>query len=178
MSKTNRFIFGCLQVVAWIFFIGLCIEAGGLLVNFFFSIYNPSFVSHLYNKLDLSAMYQQSNIAFYCMYAFILMVAILKALLFYVVISLIIKLDLRNPFSRFVSKQIDLMSYYTFSIGILSYVGRQSANSLQYRGYNVNGLLPYWADSEAFILMAAVIYIIAIIFKRGIEIQNENDLTV
>jgi hypothetical protein len=26
--------------------------------------------------------------------------------------------------------------------------------------------------------MAAVIYIIAIIFKRGIEIQNENDLTV
>jgi len=26
--------------------------------------------------------------------------------------------------------------------------------------------------------MAAVIYVIAVIFKKGIEIQNENDLTV
>jgi hypothetical protein len=36
----------------------------------------------------------------------------------------------------------------------------------------------FWEDSQAFILMAAVVYIIATIFKKGVEIQNENDLTV
>jgi hypothetical protein len=33
-------------------------------------------------------------------------------------------------------------------------------------------------DGQAFILMAAVLYIIAAIFKRGIELQTENDSTI
>ncbi|MBN2666855.1 MAG: DUF2975 domain-containing protein [Bacteroidales bacterium] len=36
----------------------------------------------------------------------------------------------------------------------------------------------FWVDSQAFILMAAVVYVIATIFKKGLEIQNENDLTI
>ncbi|HCM77099.1 MAG TPA: DUF2975 domain-containing protein, partial [Cytophagales bacterium] len=44
MSKTNNFIFTGLKIVAWIIFVGLCIEAGGLIVNFFFSLYKPEFV--------------------------------------------------------------------------------------------------------------------------------------
>jgi hypothetical protein len=59
MKKTNNLIFTGLQIVAWIIFIGLCIEAGGLLVNFVFSIYNPDMISRLYNKLNLMAMYQR-----------------------------------------------------------------------------------------------------------------------
>jgi hypothetical protein len=46
------------------------------------------------------------------------------------------------------------------------------------KGFNIDKLDQFWTDSQAFILMAAVIYIIATIIKRGIEIQNENDLTV
>ena len=41
-----------------------------------------------------------------------------------------------------------------------------------------DGLHQFWEDSQAFILMGAVIYIIAAIFKRGVDIQSENDLTV
>ena len=44
--------------------------------------------------------------------------------------------------------------------------------------FAIDNLNQFWADSQAFILMAAVIYIIATIFKKGVEIQNENDLTV
>ena len=36
MSKRNNFVFKGLHIVAWIIFVGLCIEAGGLLVNFVF----------------------------------------------------------------------------------------------------------------------------------------------
>jgi hypothetical protein len=178
MSQTNNFVFKGLHIVAWVIFVGLCIEAGGLIVNFIFSIYKPEFVQNLYQKLDLSEMYNRGKLAFFSMYSFILFISLLKAYLFYMVIRLLSKLNLSKPFNSFVSEQIIQISYCTFSIGILSYIARQIAKSLQHYGYVIDNLNQFWSDSQAFILMAAVIYIIATIFKRGVEIQNENDLTV
>ena len=178
MSKTNNFVFQVIVVVAWIIFVGLCIEAGGLIVNFIYSIYKPEFVQKLYQKLDLSAMYSSSKRAYYGMYSFILVIAILKAVLFYVVIMMVSQIDLKKPFNKLVSKQISQISYYTFSIGLLSYIAQQSAKNLQHQGYVIDTLDKFWADAEAFILMAAVVYVISIIFSKGLEIQNENDLTV
>ena len=178
MSERNNFVFKGLHIVAWVIFVGLCIEAGGLIVNFIFSIYKPEFVQNLYQKLDLSEMYNRNKWTFLGMYSFILFVSLLKAYLFYVVIRLLSKLNLSNPFNSFVSEQITQISYYTFSIGLLSYIARQTAKTLQHHGYAIDNLNQFWADSQAFILMAAIIYVIATIFKKGVEIQNENDLTV
>jgi len=178
MSKNNHLIFKVMQVIAWLIFVGLCIEAGGLLVNFIFSLVRPEMVSRLYNKLDLSALYQINPGAFFGMYGFILTIAILKACLFYIVIRLIGKLDLAKPFSPFAARQIKLISYYTFSIGLISYIGSQVAESLLHYGYDTENLTSFWADSRAFILMAGIIYVIATIFTKGVEIQTENDLTV
>ncbi len=178
MSKTNNFIFTGLKIVAWIIFVGLCIEAGGLIVNFFFSLYKPEFVQNLYQKLDLSEMYQRSKWTFFSMYSFVLIISILKAILFYVVVILVTKIDLLKPFNSFVSVQISKISYYTLAIGLLSFLARQTAKNLQHRDYAIDTLNQYWADSQAFILMAAVIYVIATIFSKGVEMQNENDLTV
>lgn len=178
MSKTNKFIFIALLVVAWLIFVGLSIEAGGLIVNFCFSVFKPEVVGKLYQKLDLSEMYQQSPVVFYRIYSFILGIAILKSILFYYVVMLLHKLDLAKPFSTFVSNQILQISYYTFSIGIISYIARQTTNNLAHKGFEIDKLSQFWVDSEAFILMSAVIYIIGTIFKKGIEVQNENDLTI
>jgi hypothetical protein len=156
----------------------LCIEAGGLIVNFFFSLYNPAFVQNLYQKLDLSEMYERSKWAFFGMYSFILIISILKALLFYAVIILVTKINLSKPFNIFVSKQISQISYYTLSIGLLSYLARETAKNLQHHGYAIDKLNQFWGDPQAFILMAAVVYIIATIFSKGVELQNEIDLTV
>lgn len=178
MSNANKYVFYGLRVVAWIIFIGLCIEAGALLVNFVISIYKPEIVSRLYEKLDLSELFTYSENAYYGIYSFILAVAMLKAYLFYVVIELVSKLSLSKPFSDYVADKINKVSYYTFSIGLISYIGKETAKHFVHRGIELDALNKFWADSEAFILMAAVIYVIAQIFKRGIEIQNENDLTI
>jgi hypothetical protein len=178
MTQTDNFVFKALYVIAWVIFIGLSIEAGALIFNFIFSLYKPEALHNLYNKLDLSEMYNRSKGAFYGMYSFVMTIAILKAHLFYLLIKLLSKLDLSKPFSRLVSKQIMDISYYTFSIGIISYMARLSAKNLLKRDFEISSLNEFWADSQAFILMAAVIYVIAIIFKKGIEIQEENDLTV
>lgn len=178
MSKTNNFVFWCLHILAWLIFVGLCIEAGGLIVNFFFSLYKPEFVPNLYQKLDLTEMYNSSRSAFFGVYSFILIIAILKAVLFYTVIMLMLRMDLSKPFSSFVAKKISQVSYYTLSIGFLSYIARQSAKNLMHKGFVTDNLNQFWADSQAFVLMGAVIYIIATIFKKGVDLQNENDFTV
>lgn len=178
MSKTNNFVFWSLYIVAWLIFVGLSIEAGGLIVNFFYSLYNPEFVQNLYQKLDLSEMYNESRLAFFGIYSFILIISILKACLFYIVIKLMHKMDLKKPFSTFVARQILQISYYTLSIGLLSYIARQLVKNLMHHGFVPDNLNQFWADSQAFILMGAVIYIIAVIFKKGVDIQTENDLTV
>ena len=178
MSKTNNFVFWGLYVIAWLIFVGLSIEAGGLIVNFFFRLYNPEIIQNLYQKLDLMEMYNDSKLAFFGVYSFILIISILKAVLFYAVIHLMHKMDLSKPFNTFVAKQILLISYFTLSIGVLSHIARQIVNGLKHHGFVPDNLNQFWADSGAFILMGGVIYTIAIIFKKGIDIQNENDLTV
>lgn len=178
MSKTNNFVFKALHIVAWIIFVGLCIEAGGLIVNFIFSVFKPEFVGNLYQKLDLSKMYQQSRWAFFGMYNFVLVISILKAMLFYTLIELLYKLDLSKPFSSYAAGKIKRIAYYTFSIGIISQIASQGAKNLQHHGYEIDKLNQFWEDSQAFILMAAVVYVIAQIFKRGVELQSENELTV
>lgn len=178
MSTTNNYVFKGLHIVAWLIFVGLSIEASGLIVNFFFSLYNPEFVQHLYQKLDLSEMYKESKLVFFGVYSFILIISILKAFLFYIVIMLMHKMDLTKPFNTYVSKQILKITYYTLSIGLLSYIARQLVKNLMHYGFALDNLNQFWVDSEAFIVMGAVIYIIAIIFKKGVDIQNENDLTV
>lgn len=178
MSKTNNFVFWGLYIVAWLIFVGLSIEAGGLIVNFFFSLYKPEFVQNLYEKLDLSEIYKSSRLAFFGIYSFILTISILKAFLFYIVIRLMQKMDLSKPFSTFVATQIKLISYYTLSIGLLSSIASQLARYLMHHGFVTDNLNRFWTDGQAFILMGAVIYIIATIFKKGVDIQDENDLTV
>lgn len=178
MLTTNNLVLKGLKIIAWIIFVALCIETGGLLVNFIFSIVNPEMVDNLYQKLDLNDMYNRSKWAFFSMYSFVLFIAFLKAYLFYIVVKLVTQINLSKPFNSFVSKQISQISYYTFSIGLLSYIGRQSAKNLQHHNYNTEMLNPFWTDAQAFILMSAVIYVIAIIFAKGVEFQEEIEETV
>lgn len=178
MSKTDNFVYWGLYAVAWLIFVGLSIEAGALLVNFVFSLFKPEILPNLYQKLDLSIVYNESKFAFYGAYSFILTVSILKCCLFYTVIHLMHKMDMTKPFSTFVQKQFLLISYFTLSIGFMSYIARQFLKNIMHHDFNFETISEFLGDSQAFILMGAIIYIIATIFKKGVAIQNENELTV
>ena len=64
MSKRNNIVFKALHIVTWVIFVGLCIEAGGLIVNFIYSLFKPEIVHQLYQKLDLSQIYNLSKWAY------------------------------------------------------------------------------------------------------------------
>lgn len=175
ISNTNHFVFKLLHIVAWILFIGLCIEAGGLIVNFIVSIVKPEFVKNLYQKLDLSNIYAKSKWLYFSTYSFIIVIAVLKAILFYKLVSMMLRLNLDNPFTDFVAKNISMISYIILSIGFISYSGRYFFK--KYLQQN-ESIWIFLEDNKAFILTGSVVYIISIIFKKGIELQRETDLTV
>ena len=110
--------------------------------------------------------------------SFIVVIAIMKAYLFYLVVRIFMKLDLSNPFSRDIATLIEKISYEAFAIAIVSIVAQQYTKRLLHTGYEVSHAHKYWGDIAAFLMMAAIVYIISKIFDKGIQIQEENDLTV
>lgn len=178
MSIKNKWVFTCLQIISWIIFVGVTIEAAALLVNFVFSLFKPEMVGRLYEKLDLSAVYAQSKWSYFQLYSLVLFIAFLKAMLFYQVIKLVTKFDWSKPFSNAVSQRITKISHYTWLVGLASFVARATTKRLDHLDYNLDQLDRFWEDTGAFLTMGAVVYVIAIIFAKGVELQTENDLTV
>lgn len=176
MSKRTDFILKALNVTSWIIFIGLCIESGALIFNFAYSIYKPIVAHNIYKDLDLSDLQAKSFTHFIGVMSFIVVISILKAYLFYLVVKIFMKLNLVKPFSAEIASLIENISFEVLSIAIVGAVARQYTKSLINSGYEIS--LEYWNDTRAFLIMAATIYVIAQVFKKGIELQNENDLTV
>jgi hypothetical protein len=58
MTKKDDFILKALNVVAWVIFIGLCVEAGALIFNFIFTLFKPIASNNIYKGLNLSELYQ------------------------------------------------------------------------------------------------------------------------
>lgn len=161
--------------MSWIIFIGLCIKAGALIINLILSLFKPEIVP---KPLDLTELYKDNKWTFFQVYSLALSISMVKAYLFYLVVRLILKIDLSRPFNKYTSEQISKISYYTLSIGLMSYIAKRFVENSMHQISVPETLTQFWGDSQAFVLMGAVLYIIATIFKKGVALQHENDLTV
>jgi hypothetical protein len=178
MSKRNNFIWKGLQVICWLIFFGYCIQTGTLLFNYVFSLFKPIATHNLHLGLELSELYLKSKSIYTFVFALIVAISTLKTYLFFVVLKLFKTLNISKPFSENVSGIITKITYYTLSIGIFSIIAQAFATQLTDKGYNVGIVERYWSDGGAYLVMTAIFFTIAFIFKKGIELQNENDLTV
>ena len=178
MTKKNDFILKALNVVSWIIFVGLCIEAGALIFNFALTLFKPIATHNIYNGLNLSEIYENQFAHFIGVLSFVVVLSLLKAYLFYLVVKIFMKLNLVKPFDVEIAKLIEKISFEAFAIAIVSIVAHQYTKMLIQSGYEVSHVEKYWNDTAAFLMMAAIIFVISQIFKKCIELQNENDLTV
>ncbi len=178
MSKKNDVILKVLNVVSWVIFIGLCIEAGALIFNFILTLFKPIASHDIYKGLNLSEMYENNFSHFIGIMSFVVVLSILKAYLFFLVVEIFMKLNLVKPFNLKIAKLIEKISYEAFAIAVVSIIAHQYTKRLIQSGYEVGHVEKYWNDMAAFLMMGAIIFVISQIFNKGIELQNENDLTV
>jgi hypothetical protein len=167
-----------ITVIIWAIFIGLCIQAGNLLFTFAYSFYKPTVAQDLYEGLNLYPLFLQEVWFYGGIVTLILCVAILKAQLFYTMIRILLKIDLIHPFSKEIAKLISTLSYIAFEIGFFHAMASGCADWLIKRSFELEGLQSYLSGAFEYFLLSALIFAIAQVFKRGVEIQAENELTV
>ncbi|MBB6109796.1 Protein of unknown function [Mucilaginibacter lappiensis] len=181
MEITTKRTLPILFVLSWIIFVGVCIEAGGFILNAFFAVVNPAVVKHLWHEADLSTLYQYSMWHFVAEMLLMSVVAVMKAWLFYLIIKILHdkKLDMAQPFNRDVRRFIFNIACITFMIGLFSWWG------VQYTGWLIRlGIampdVQYLrlGGADVWLFMSVTLFVIGQIFKRGVEIQAENDLTI
>lgn len=171
-----------LNVLAWIIFVGVCAEAGGFLFSTFYTLeINPVNAHHSWPGLDLSGLYAYGRGYFLAEMLQISLVSVMRAVLFYWIVDLLQnkKLDIAHPFSKNMGRFLFRISYLSLVIGLLSWAGAQYTMWLVSRGVKVPDLQYLrLGGADVWLFMGVTIFVIAQIFKRGIEIQTENELTV
>ncbi|MEY8849882.1 DUF2975 domain-containing protein [Psychroserpens sp. XS_ASV72] len=167
-------IFKIIHVISWIIFIGFSIKAGALLISYLVSVFvNESASSHLYLGLDLMNIYNLSLFHYSGVVLLYILTAVLKAYLFYLLIKVFQKIDFNNPFSLTIANMITKISYVSLAIGLIAMVALGYTTWLSKQVFFVSS----W-NASGFLFMAGVIFIVAFLFKRAVEIQTENELTI
>ncbi len=171
-----------LYVIAWILFIGLCIEAGGILFNVIFSMFiNEEGAQNFWQEIDLSNLRNFNKSYFFTLGILISIASVLKALIFYLIIKILKskKLNLMLPFNSSVKRFISNISYLALGIGLFSQCGAKYSQSMANLGVNLPDIQDLRiGGADVWFFMGITLFVIAQLFKRGIEIQNENELTV
>ncbi|MBW1298213.1 DUF2975 domain-containing protein [Aquimarina litoralis] len=172
--KTKQII-TLIKIASWVIFIGLCIQLGAILLSGIISLFgNPEASNNLYLGLDLSELYAFSKKYYLYVLSLLITVTALKAYLFYLVIKIFMKIDFDQPFTKTIASIISSISYVALWAGLIAYLANDYCKWLLKKGavFSLD-----WGNSE-FLFMAGIIFIIAFIFKRGVQIQLENDLTI
>lgn len=184
MSNKSDLLLKVLHVISWIIFVGLCIDSGGLIVNAFVCLFmNPAAAAHFWGGLNLDPLYQFDQSHFVTLVVLMIIVSLLKSILFYLTVLLFHKkqLNLSAPFNETLGKYIMNFSFLAFGIGLFSYWGNNFSNWLNIAS---EGLVSPSQQSSQFegadvwLFMGVILIIFALIFKKGIEIQSDNDLTI
>lgn len=175
MSTTTITVLKVMNVLFWIVFIGLCIKTGGLLVSFFVSLFISAVdAKNLYMSLNLSELYDYNKWYYIHIASLIISLNGLKTFIAYLVVSIFTKFDPSKPFNPEITALIETISHVALGMGIIAIIGSGTSDWLMKRDIPV---AIDWGGGEI-LFFAGVIYIIAIVFKKGTELQTENDLTV
>lgn len=170
-----------LYILSWIIFVGLSIVAGGFIVNAFFAIKDPTVVKYLWQQVDLSDLFKHDRGYFFVINLVMSIVAVMKALLFYCIIAMLHskKLSLSQPFSGDVRRFIFKLSYLALFIGLFSEAGANCTAWLIEKGVKMPDIqYMHLGGADVWLFMSVTLFVIAQIFKRGIELQQENELTI
>lgn len=167
-----------LYVIAWVLFIGLCIEAGSYLFSTLVTLFVKPF-NVGYFQLSALADYDSGQVV--VVYLFMSITAVMKALLFYLIVKILHdkKVDMSRPFSKEMGSFLFRICYLALGIGLFSFWGGKYVAWLSDKGVEMPGIqVLKLGGADVWLFMGIILFVIAHIFKRGIEIQSENELTI
>jgi hypothetical protein len=174
-TKTEK-ILSVLLILAWMGMIGYAINFGSQVICFIVSFTNPAASKKIpgisQNLLNLL----QYNFLFYELaMCFAITLSAMFVYLWYQVTMLLSNLNIKSPFTFEVSKKLEKIGYWLFAIWIVGFIGE---NFINWLSKDMGEQLQIITIGNEFVFTAGIVYIISQIFKRGIEIQEENEQTI
>lgn len=163
-----------MHILAWVAFIGFSIEAGSILISFGISFFNPEVAKNLYKGLNVYDL-RSINLWYYTQrVSFLIAIPMLKAHASYLVIRTLSRFNLKNPFTMEVAGKLEKISYLLLGTWVVTLLSNASTKWILKNTGELYGTY----ESGEFIFIVGLVYIFSQVFKRGVEIQSENELTI
>jgi len=174
MRTKTDVILKVMNVLAWLAFAGLVVKAGAIVISYSVSIGNPEGAKNLYMGLNFSPIRQFDFWHYTGTVILMIALLLLEAYTAFLVTRVLSTIKLTNPFTIEVSRTLEKISYIILLAWVAAMVFNAHATWLSKK---IAGLQENLISGE-FILLAGVVFVIAQVFKKGVEIQSENELTV
>lgn len=89
-------------------------------------------------------------------------------------LNVLYKVDFQNPFNEYTSNSISKLGSTALTLGILNIVFSPLISLF----YHNRFVIDFSFENLNFLIMGTILYIVSLIFKRGVALQSENDLTI
>lgn len=153
-----------LNVLTWIVFIALLIKAGTMLFLYGYSLIKPDVAGYLYKGLDLLEIRRSNMLHYSALSIGLASLPAIQAVIALIMIRIFSGMNLQSPFTMATADRLRLVSFLIVGIWGLTF-----ATDL------MGGNLTLTTDP---LFTAGLTYLIAQIFRRGVEMQTETELTV
>ncbi len=163
-----------MPALTWIV-LGLYVaEAGAILISYTISCINPEGAKNIYMGLNLYDLRQFSFWYYTGSVFFLVVLPLMKSWIAFLVVKTLSKFNLKNPFTMEVARRLDKICFFTLGTWFVTLLSNLYISLLM----EITGKLYGNRLSTDFIFMVGLMFIISTVFRRGVEIQSENELTV
>lgn len=168
-SKTE-YLLKAMNLLAWVVCIGLLLKAGAILISFVISSTgSPTAAKDLYNGIELAAYKEFGFIHYFLIVSYKIFIIVIQAYIAFLMTRLLSDFNISQPFNSAVVQLMEKISYAILGVWLIAMI------------HNIHiGLMEKTVGSATteisgeFIILSGIVYVMAQMFKRGIEIQSEN----
>jgi hypothetical protein len=174
MKSRTKSLLSFMNFVAWLACLGYIVKAGSLLISYGASIGNANAAKNLYMGINLYSIRQWDFWQYTGTVALMVAFVLVESYIAFLVTRVLSKIKNINPFTVQVAKNLETISYlllFAWGVAMLSY-GHMNWLAKQVAGMPVDSV------PENFLFQAGIVFVFAQVFKKGVELQTENELTV
>jgi len=173
-QRSSEKLLKIMPVLAWIVVMLYVAEAGAILISYCISCVNPEGAKNIYMGLNLYDLRQYSFWYYTGSVVFMVVLPLMKAWISLLVVKTLSKFNLQNPFTMEVAGRLEKISLFALATWFVTLLNNIYVSLImKTTGKNAGNIL-----STEFIFMVGILFIITTVFRRGVEIQSENELTV
>lgn len=165
--------FKIMQIIAWALCIILLLDAAMTTITYFISIGKANAAKTLPLGIDFYAYRQYSFAHYTFLVGYKVIIYCTRAYIAFLITGILGKLNIAKPFNEDVVKLTQKISYAIVCVWFVSMVHNIHEGILE----RCCGLVANYISIDS-IFLAFIVGILVQMFKRGVEFQSENELTV